>query len=688
MDRIPSQWSVSPRFGLGKRAALTAGFFLAAVAAATVLSHVLQWESSTILRREAAHDLPRLAAAGRVLERANECSRLQKRLEWTGSHEESRQETVDAWRLQVAGLEDQVKVLMGKDAAKDQEEATEWKTAIDGYRAEFQGLVTKLAEGNLTTANAVRDAMKPTDASLHKILQRAETLVASIQDRLRANHKELLRLAGSGTRLINVRSVVAMLAVLTAAFWFHRVVLVRLRQISDMVERIAAGELDVRLESHAGDELGVLASHCNEVAAVIQNRQHETRRAKETADAACLAKREWIAGVTQEMGVSLSVISVQSDMLLASPDCSQRLEAAQTIKHNSEYLLEVVHGISGLTKIESGDLRIDRGVCSPAQLVHDVAGVLRSRAESKGLQLVASSDGPIPDSVETDAARLRQILFILVSSAIKCNDVGEIRLTVRHACQTEKESRLEFEVVPGVKMTQDQVEQLSSPIGGDSSVEQRITASGVNLAVCRRLVEMLNGAIRVDIAWNGETVMIIAIPTPPVPVPRRAAPAPALTPGSRPVASETLLKPSGEPQFRILLAEDGPENRRLMGMILAKAGAEVMMAENGQEAVGMALGTIAGKENAPENAAEPFDLILMDMQMPVMDGYEATRRLRQNGYSGLIVAVTGHTRSFDRQKCLDAGCNDYLAKPVDREKLLTMVAEHVACRSRHRHIGL
>ena len=125
-----------------------------------------------------------------------------------------------------------------------------------------------------------------------------------------------------------------------------------------------------------------------------------------------------------------------------------------------------------------------------------------------------------------------------------------------------------------------------------------------------------------------------------------------------------------------------------MGMILARAGAEVMMAENGQEAVGMALGTIAGKENAPENAAEPFDLILMDMQMPVMDGYEATRRLRQNGYSGLIVAVTGHTRSFDRQKCLDAGCNDYLAKPVDREKLLTMVAEHVACRSRHRHIGL
>lgn len=687
MDRIPPQQSAGPRFGLGKQAALTAGFFVAAVAAATVLAHVLQWESSSILRREADRDLPGLVAACRVLEHAAECSRLQRFLESSAGQKESRQESLDAWSLQLAGLEDQVKVLAAKNAFKDEKELAEWKAAIDRYRTQLLAWAQAVETGSLTS-DAAHDGLKTCETQIQKLMNAAENLVVAIQDRLKANNEELLRVTNSRMRLVNVRSVVAVLIMLTAVFWFRRVVLGRLKEISALVSRIAAGELDARLESASADELGVLASQCNDVAAAIQSTQHDTRRAKETADAVSRAKREWIANVSQEMSVSLSVISVQTDMLLASPDSSQRLEAAQTIKHNSEYLLEVVHGVSSLTKIEAGDLRIERSACSPAQVVHEVAGVLRSRAESKGLQLIASSEGPIPDTVETDSARLRQILFILVSSAIKCNDVGEIRLTVRHADHTDRQSRLEFEVVPGAKMTPHQIEQLSSPAAGDSSEEQQITASGVNMAVCRRLIDMLNGAIRVDMAWNGETVMILAIPTPPVPASRVAEPAPRKSPPPKVAVPGPLPKPAGEPRFRILLAEDGPENRRLIAMILSKAGADVTMAENGQEAVGMALSTMAGKEHNQENATEPFDLILMDMQMPVMDGYEATRRLRQNGYSGLIVAVTGHTRSFDRQKCLDAGCNDYLAKPLDREKLLAMVSEHVACRSRHRHIGI
>jgi CheY-like chemotaxis protein len=121
----------------------------------------------------------------------------------------------------------------------------------------------------------------------------------------------------------------------------------------------------------------------------------------------------------------------------------------------------------------------------------------------------------------------------------------------------------------------------------------------------------------------------------------------------------------------VLLAEDGRENCRLLSFLLSKAGAEVVVAENGQQALEMA---VAAEQHADSGAA--FDLILMDMQMPVMDGYDATRHLRQQGYTGKIVAVTGRSRDFDRQKCLEAGCDDYMAKPIDRQRLVELIALH------------
>jgi CheY-like chemotaxis protein len=133
-----------------------------------------------------------------------------------------------------------------------------------------------------------------------------------------------------------------------------------------------------------------------------------------------------------------------------------------------------------------------------------------------------------------------------------------------------------------------------------------------------------------------------------------------------PSVSGTAAKRGGGP-YRVLVAEDGPENRRFMNLVLRKAAVDVTMADNGREAVEIVLARVQGGES-------PFDLILMDMEMPVMNGYDATRTLRERGYQGRIVAVTGHTRDYDRQKCLDVGCDQYVCKPVDQDTLLTLVS--------------
>jgi CheY-like chemotaxis protein/anti-sigma regulatory factor (Ser/Thr protein kinase) len=304
-----------------------------------------------------------------------------------------------------------------------------------------------------------------------------------------------------------------------------------------------------------------------------------------------------------------------------------------------------------------------------------VVSLMRVRAEAKKLTLSATFRGPIPETIQTDPIRLRQILFNLVGNAIKFTEFGEIRI-VTSLQREERKPLLQFDVIDtGIGMNPEQIVRLFRPFTqADATTSRRFGGSGLGLTISKRLANLLGGDIRVrSQPGSASTFTVTVDPGPLDDVPMLTDPAEA--------ASESVSrrKPSGaEPprlDGRVLLAEDGPDNQRLISFLLRKAGADVAIVENGQAAIDA---IVAAQTSTENEASETFDVILMDMQMPLLDGYAATRRLRSMGYGGPIVALTAHAMIQDRQKCLDAGCDDYLAKPVDRLTLLETVARHMS----------
>ncbi|MCX6848124.1 MAG: response regulator, partial [Verrucomicrobia bacterium] len=241
-----------------------------------------------------------------------------------------------------------------------------------------------------------------------------------------------------------------------------------------------------------------------------------------------------------------------------------------------------------------------------------------------------------------------------------------VNVVVRCDAPTGEQDRLRFDVTDtGIGISQEVLPALFQPFSqADASNSRRFGGSGLGLAISKRLAEMLGGDISVTSDLGKGSTFSVFIATG---LPERAT----VTPTS-PEPTDAPPTPSGQPQCegRVLLAEDAPDNQRLISLLLRKAGFEFTLAENGQRALDLAL--------AATEAERPFDAILMDIQMPVMDGYEATRRLRDAGYRKPIIALTANAMTEDRQRCLDAGCDDYLSKPVKKQDLLRLLNAWVA----------
>jgi CheY-like chemotaxis protein len=299
-------------------------------------------------------------------------------------------------------------------------------------------------------------------------------------------------------------------------------------------------------------------------------------------------------------------------------------------------------------------------------VVADVSSLMRAQATAKQLVLKTEFVPPLPETVFTDPLRLRQILVNLVGNAIKFTDQGEISLAVRLSADNGR-VRLCFDVTDtGIGMNEEQIGKLFKPFSqADTSNTRKFSGTGLGLCISKHLAETLGGTIKVCSKPGMGSTFSVTIDPGPLDGLQMIVDAWKATTEHPPTAPPTdarKIKLHG----RILLAEDMMANQRLISVLLTRAGADVMAVENGQLAVEAAL--------AACEVGKSFDVILMDMQMPVMDGYEATWQLRRQGYTGPIVALTAHAMAEDCQKCLDVGCDDYATKPIDREKFLATIA--------------
>lgn len=442
------------------------------------------------------------------------------------------------------------------------------------------------------------------------------------------------------------------------------------------------------------DEIGVLATSFNSLATrldalhdsleqrveertallqeeIINRKQMEgmLRDAKNRAEMANRIKSEFLANMSHEIRTPMTAILGFTDIMMSQAATEEASEVCEIIKRNGEHLLKVINDILDLSKIESGKIKLDLEPCSLQAILADVLGTLQAHAYKKGLTLTVDEADDVPAEIVTDPVRLRQILVNLIGNAIKFTEHGSVRVAVHRENQAVRCSTIGIDIIDtGIGITDEHLAKLFQPFSQvDSSAQRRFGGTGLGLAISKRLAKMLGGDIRVTSAKGKGTIFHLTV--------AMHAPDKATAPKT---PSEVQRRPTEHENdhrkldSRILLAEDGADNQRLITYLLQKAGAKVTVVENGQKAVELAIG---------EDISMPvYDLILMDMQMPVMDGYEATRKLRDLGYQGPIIALTAHAMKEDRQRTLDAGCDDYLSKPIDHKALLRLIARYAVRR--------
>ncbi len=400
--------------------------------------------------------------------------------------------------------------------------------------------------------------------------------------------------------------------------------------------------------------------------------KHESKRkleeARTQAEAASKAKSDFLANMSHEIRTPITAILGYADLLCFDDfiaDTSQARDAARIISSNGRHLLAVINDILDVSKVEAGRLDIERVRFSPSKLVADSVALVMPRAAERGLSTGVEYSTTTPVTIESDPTRVRQVLLNLLTNALKFTESGGIEIDI--SCDRASESMQIVVSDTGVGMTPEQLELVRrfEPFSqADGSTTRRFGGTGLGLRISHSLASMLGGDLRVDSEYKAGTSVTFTFSTGTlagiqfVELPESA---------SDPASPTTANAPSAEgPALigrRVLLVEDGPDNQRLIRFYLAKAGAEVDIAENGRVAVDL----IASGGNR-------FDLIVMDMQMPELDGYGATRELRRMGCAAPIVALTAHAMDGDRQKCLDAGCDEYLTKPIDRSRLIETCA--------------
>ncbi len=403
---------------------------------------------------------------------------------------------------------------------------------------------------------------------------------------------------------------------------------------------------------------------CFEDITELEAQKVELAESRAHAEAANQAKSEFLANMSHEIRTPMNAILGFTEVLRRGmyDDPAQQTEYLETIHSSGQHLLRLINDILDLSKVEAGRLEVERLACCPHQLLLEVVTVLKVKADEKQLRLDCQTPGGLPEVIETDPGRVRQILTNVIGNALKFTERGGVSVVAKMLCGNT--TRLQIDIIDtGVGMSEEAQQKIFDPFSqADSSITRRFGGTGLGLTISKSFAESLGGDLTVtSVAGEGSTFTVVID-------------AGQIDPDARILDISDFETESKEARkiergkrykfngSRILLVDDGDANRQLIQLVLQRNGLLVETAVNGQLAVDKA-------------TASDYDVILMDMQMPVMDGYTATRTLREGGLEIPIVALTANAMRGDEEKCLAAGCTGFLTKPVDLDEVLGYLAE-------------
>ncbi len=393
----------------------------------------------------------------------------------------------------------------------------------------------------------------------------------------------------------------------------------------------------------------------------LLNRRDEdmtaTRLLQQQAEAASRAKSEFLTMMSHEIRTPLTSIIGFAELMCDAPDGMSADEAGQAILRNGQHLLRIINDILDLSKIEAGRLQLEKIGFSPLEVAWNLDSMIGAQAHGKGIEFNTEIKYPMPSKIVGDPTRWKQILLNLYGNAVKFTELGAVKTTLAYHPERSVMSCTVTDT--GIGMSEEQLKGLFKPFSqADNTITRKYGGTGLGLNLVRQLVERMHGKVSVA-SKKGEgsafTIEILA------PLEEGAE----WVTEANTVTIESVQQASKLPQNlhgRVLLAEDSPDNRRLVGTCLRRLGLDFAFAENGEEAVERAM-------------TEEFDVILMDMQMPVMDGLTATGILRDTGYGGPIVAFTANVMTEDIERYLKNGCTHCLGKPINFVEFTKLLAE-------------